>query len=76
MPENATVTDIDPQVTAEREHLEASRAALRAMREDTIALKAQGGTAWSTGVLDLALQARAAALVDRPDIPIFFGRID
>jgi DNA helicase IV len=76
MPENGAITPADPQVTAEREHLEASRAALRAMREDTLALKAQGGTGWSTEVLNLALQARAAALVDRPDVPLFFGRLD
>jgi DNA helicase IV len=76
MPENGALTDIDPQVAAERAHLEASRAALRAMRADTLSLKAQGGTAWSTEVLNLALQARAAALVDRPDVPLFFGRVD
>ncbi|HET9169387.1 MAG TPA: AAA family ATPase [Actinospica sp.] len=76
MPENGSLTDIDPQVTAEREHLEASRRALRAMREDTLSLKAQGGTGWSTEVLNLALQARAAALVDRPGVPLFFGRVD
>ena len=76
MLENGVVSDVDPQVTAEREHLDASRAALRAMREDTLSLKAQGGTGWSTEVLNLALQARAAALVDRSDIPLFFGRLD
>jgi DNA helicase IV len=76
MPENGALTDVDPQVVAEREHLEASRAALRAMREDTLSLKAQGGTGWSTEVLNLALQARAAALVDRADVPLFFGRLD
>ena len=76
MPENGALTDVDPQVAAEREHLDRSRAALRAMREDTLALKAQGGTGWSTEVLNLALQARAAALVDRPEVPLFFGRLD
>jgi DNA helicase IV len=76
MPENGATTDVDPQVAVEREHLERSRAALRAMREDTLALKAQGGSGWSTEVLNLALQARAAALVDRLDVPLFFGRLD
>jgi DNA helicase IV len=76
MPENGALTDVDPQVAAEREHLDRSRAALRSMREDTLALKAQGGTGWSTEVLNLALQARAAALVDRPGVPLFFGRLD
>ena len=46
------------------------------MREETLALKAQGGSAWSTGVLELALQSRAAALLDHPDVPLFFGRLD
>ena len=76
MPENSALTDVDPQVAAEREHLDRSRAALRAMREDTLALKAQGGSGWSTEVLNLALQARAAALADRLDVPLFFGRLD
>ncbi|HWG27921.1 HelD family protein [Actinospica sp.] len=76
MPENGALTDVDPQVVAEREHLDASRTALRAMREDTLSMKAQGGTGWSTEVLNLALQARAAALVDRPGVPLFFGRLD
>jgi DNA helicase IV len=76
MPENGATTDVDPQVAVEREHLERSRAALRAMREDTLALKAQGASGWSTEVLNLALQARAAALVDRLDVPLFFGRLD
>ena len=76
MPENGALTDVDPQVAAEREHLDQSRAALRAMREDTLALKAQGGSGWSTEVLNLALQARAAALADRLDVPLFFGRLD
>ncbi|HEX4789739.1 MAG TPA: AAA family ATPase [Actinospica sp.] len=76
MPENTMPADLDPQVAAERAHLDESRAALRAMREDTLALRAQGGTAWSTQVLNLALQSRAAALLDRPDVPLFFGRLD
>ena len=79
MPENvktAPSADVDPQVAAERERLDRSRAALRAMREDTLALRAEGGTAWSTEVLNLALRARAAALVDHSDVPLFFGRLD
>ncbi|HZP50654.1 AAA family ATPase [Actinocrinis sp.] len=76
-PASAAPSSIDdPVIRAERAHLAASRAALRTMREETLALKAQGGTAWSTGVLNLALQARAAALLDHPDVPLFFGRLD
>ncbi|HEV3169686.1 MAG TPA: AAA family ATPase [Actinocrinis sp.] len=66
----------DPTILAERAHLSASRSALRAMREDTLALKAQGGNAVSTEVLQAAIAARAAALLDRPDVPLFFGRLD
>ena len=76
VPSSSAPSIDDPVIRAERAHLAASRAALRAMREETLSLKAQGGTAWSTGVLNLALQARAAALLDHPDVPLFFGRLD
>jgi len=66
----------DPVIRAEQTHLAESRAALRAMRDETLSLKAQGGTAWSSEVLNLALRARAAALLDHPDVPLFFGRLD
>jgi DNA helicase IV len=66
----------DPVILAERAHLAESRAALRKMREETLELKAQGGNAVSTEVLHAALQARAAALLDHPDVPLFFGRLD
>jgi DNA helicase IV len=66
----------DPTIRAERAHLAESRAALRAMREDTLNLKAQGGNAVSTEVLHAAIRARAAALLDHPDVPLFFGRLD
>jgi DNA helicase IV len=46
------------------------------MREDTLALNAQGGNAVSTEVLHAAIRARAAALLDHPDVPLFFGRLD
>lgn len=76
MPENSPSAQPDPQVAAEREHLAQSRAALRAMREDTLALRAQGGNAVSTEILNAALRSRAEALVDRADVPLFFGRLD
>jgi DNA helicase IV len=66
----------DPTIRAEAAHLAESRAALRAMRAETLALKAQGGNAVSTEVLHAAIQARAAALLDHPDVPLFFGRLD
>jgi len=73
---DAAPAPLDPQVAAEREHLAGSRAALRVMREDTLALRAQGGNAVSTEILNAALRARAEALVDRADVPLFFGRLD
>jgi len=66
----------DPTIRSERAHLAESRAALRSMRDETLALKAQGGNAVSTEVLHAAIQARAAALLDNPDVPLFFGRLD
>jgi DNA helicase IV len=66
----------DPVIQAERAHLAESRAALRAMREETLSLTAQGGNAVSTEVLASAIQARALSLLDRPGVPLFFGRLD
>ncbi|MBR7836564.1 AAA family ATPase [Actinospica durhamensis] len=76
MPENPAAAPVSPLVIAERTHLERSRAALRAMRSETLALRALGGNAVSTEVINSAIQARAAALADRPDVPLFFGRLD
>ena len=76
MPENSAVAPASPLVEAERTHLDRSRAALRAMRAETLALRALGGNAVSTEVINSAIQARAAALADRPDVPLFFGRLD
>ena len=74
MPENAPPTD--PVVALEQRHLDASRAALKQMREESLTLKAQGGNAVSTENLLAALRARAKALIDDPTVPLFFGRLD
>ncbi len=66
----------DAVLGAEREHLRRSRADLRAMREHTLALQAQGGNQVSTEYLKAALYRRAKALEDDPSVPLFFGRID
>ncbi len=68
----------DPALTAERAHLTASRAALARMRAQTLALDATaaGASALNTEYLKAALYARATALIDDPDTPLFFGRID
>ncbi|MEY9864551.1 DNA helicase IV [Catenulispora sp. GAS73] len=74
MPESSDASD--PIVVGEQSHLEESRAALKAMREDALTLKAQGGNAVSTENLLAALRARAKALMDDPNVPLFFGRLD
>ncbi|WP_214417117.1 HelD family protein [Sphaerisporangium fuscum] len=62
---------------AERAHLAASRAALRAMREHAQSLSADAAGDWvSQQVLQALLDQRVAALADHPDTPLFFGRLD
>ncbi|GGO20832.1 DNA helicase [Microbispora rosea subsp. aerata] len=62
---------------AERAHLAASRAALRAMREHAQSLSADAAGDWvSQQVLQSLLDQRVAALADHPDAPLFFGRLD
>lgn len=67
---------VDPVVAGEQSHLDESRAALKAMREDALSLRAQGGNAVSTENLLAALRSRAKALMDDPNVPLFFGRLD
>jgi len=64
------------ELAAERRHLADSRAALRRMREYVLSLEAQGADPLNTEFLKAALYHRAAALVDHPDTPLFFGRLD
>jgi len=62
----------------ERDHLAASRAALRAMREDveSLDLRDVTGTWVSAAVLQNQIEARIAALADLAHTPLFFGRLD
>lgn len=62
----------------EREHLAASRAALRAMREDVQALDIRDVTAnWvNAAVLQAQMDDRIKALADLAHTPLFFGRLD
>ncbi|MFG2845588.1 HelD family protein [Kitasatospora sp. NPDC048296] len=62
----------------ERDHLAASRAALRAMREDvqSLDLRDVTGTWVSAVILQNQIEARIAALADLADTPLFFGRLD
>src|SRR5262245_31935520 len=64
------------ELAAERRHLADSRAALRRMREYVLSLEAQGADPLNTEFLKAAPYHRAAALVDHPDTPLFFGRLD
>ncbi|MFD8701068.1 HelD family protein [Kitasatospora sp. NPDC059648] len=62
----------------ERDHLAASRSALRAMRQDVESLDLRNvtGTWVSAVILRNQIEARIAALADLSDTPLFFGRLD
>ncbi|MDN3296257.1 AAA family ATPase [Streptomyces ficellus] len=68
---------LDP-LARERAHLAASRAALRAMREDVQALDIRDVTAnWvNAAVLEAQIEERIKALADLSHTPLFFGRLD
>ncbi|UGQ14810.1 AAA family ATPase [Yinghuangia sp. ASG 101] len=68
----------DAALAAERAHLDASRAALRRMREETEALDLTdvGGNEVSNKLVTDLIEERIAALADFRDAPLFFGRID
>src|SRR5919107_1748167 len=68
----------DPALAAERAYLAAARAELARMRERTLALDAEraGGARLAIEYLKSALHHRALALLDDPETPLFFGRLD
>ncbi|MGW5422282.1 HelD family protein [Streptomyces sp. NPDC003943] len=68
----------DDFLARERAHLSASRAALRAMREDVESLDIKDVTAnWVNAViLTRQIEDRIKALADLADTPLFFGRLD
>ncbi|MEI5099282.1 AAA family ATPase [Streptomyces sp. PmtG] len=68
---------LDP-LARERAHLSASRAALRAMREDVESLDIRDVTAnWvNAEVLQGQIDDRIKALADLTHTPLFFGRLD
>ncbi|MFF2779726.1 HelD family protein [Streptomyces sp. NPDC058052] len=74
---SAAVPTDDPLVR-ERSHLSASRAALRAMREEVEALDIKDVTAnWVNSiVLERQIEDRIKALADLAHTPLFFGRLD
>ncbi|MEU5959201.1 ATP-binding domain-containing protein [Streptomyces sp. NPDC047525] len=67
----------DP-LSRERNHLSASRSALRAMREDAEALDIRDVTAnWvNAAVLQSQIDERIKSLADLSHTPLFFGRLD
>ncbi|MEV4439262.1 ATP-binding domain-containing protein [Streptomyces sp. NPDC049577] len=73
----APQSPLDP-LQREREHLAASRSALRAMREDVEALDIKDVTAnWvNAAVLQRQIEDRITALADLAHTPLFFGRLD
>jgi DNA helicase IV len=66
----------DPVLVTERDHLRTSREYLHLMRENVLSLRALGGDRVSEQYLKADLFRRAEALVDLPDTPLFFGRLD
>lgn len=70
------------EIQAERAHLAAARAALNAMHKDVVTTETPKSGAEDNDdyVVNLyykwARNRRADALVDRPDVPLFFGRLD
>ncbi|WP_335933870.1 HelD family protein [Streptomyces sp. PTD5-9] len=75
--EHESATTADPLVR-ERAHLAASRAALRAMREDVESLDIRDVTAnWvNAAVLQSQIDERIKSLADLAHTPLFFGRLD
>ncbi|WP_430781009.1 HelD family protein [Actinoplanes sp. G11-F43] len=73
-------TDLDTELTAERSHLDDSRAALRRMRDRAQSLFATGdkvaGDAYTAEQLGRHMARRVKELADDPDTPLFFGRLD
>jgi DNA helicase IV len=74
----STPLSADDPLSRERSHLAASRAALRAMREDVESLDIRDVTAnWvNAEVLARQIDERIKALADLSDTPLFFGRLD
>jgi DNA helicase IV len=71
-----TGRDPHPVLSAEQAYLRQSRDFLRLMREDVLSLRALGGDPVSEEYLKADLHRRAESLVDMPDTPLFFGRLD
>ncbi|MGI5179710.1 HelD family protein [Dactylosporangium sp. CA-152071] len=75
-----TVPALEDELAAERAHLEASRKALRRMREHAEDLFSTGdqvaGDPFAAETLGRHLARRIAELADSPDTPLFFGKLE
>lgn len=73
-------SDLDADLSSERDHLTTSRAALARMRQRAQALFSTGhdvaGDAYSAETLGRTLSRRVAELADDPTTPLFFGRLE
>jgi DNA helicase IV len=79
-PAQETDQDLEKELAGERAHLDASRAALRRMRDRAEALFAAGehvaGDPFAAETLGRTLARRVAELADDPNTPLFFGRLE
>ncbi|MFD7447367.1 AAA family ATPase, partial [Streptomyces sp. NPDC059909] len=77
-PHSAGVPSDGDPLARERAHLAASRASLRAMREDVESLDLTDVTAnWvNAAVLNARIEERIDSLADLAHTPLFFGRLD
>src|SRR5690625_4326993 len=82
MAESAPNAAVDPDIRAERASLAEARAALRRMRTDVVTTETVQDSAedadytFTNTLLRMDRQRRADALVDLPDVPLFFGRLE
>jgi DNA helicase IV len=66
----------DPILSAEKNYLSTSRAALAVMRQKTGSLEIASADPVNTAFLKAAIWRRMKELEDDPDVPLFFGRLD
>ncbi|HEY6737593.1 MAG TPA: hypothetical protein VI076_01985 [Actinopolymorphaceae bacterium] len=73
---------VDPELAAERAHLDAAREALRLMHAEVVETDtpviayAETDSYWDNKFYQWAREHRADVLLDQPMIPLFFGRLD
>lgn len=81
-PGDSATDTTDRELAAERTHLEAARAALRAMHADVVdtetpaIVNSDADSYWDNKFYQWAREGRAEVLLDQPTIPLFFGRLD